>query len=134
MESSMRFNRLACILTAALAPTVLLGCSEDEPDVLATKCESSCAVTSKMPPSCKAKQDECERVCKTLAQKAETGYFPGCGSCIADSFKWVYKEDAPCDKNPADPSCWCDYQKVDADPNSDKCKPKCYEPDGSVGY
>lgn len=120
------------VTTLALVPLLAAGCSDDEPDELTQKCESKCQVASKMPPSCKQAQSSCEAACRKLSNEAETKYYPGCGSCIADSFKWVYKEDAPCDKNPADPVCWCNYQH--GSPTDTTCKPKCFEPDGSVGY
>jgi hypothetical protein len=126
------------IITLGVVATALLGLvacsdSDDKGQEIKDTCKAKCAITAKLPPSCKAQQVPCENACKTLALEKAEPLWPGCGLCVAKTFKWLYKEDPPCDKNPADPQCWCNYQGIGS-PNDQECRASCSEPDGGGAY
>jgi len=128
----MRIITLVVIVTALLG---LVACSDpdDQGQEIKNTCAAKCAITADLPPSCKAQQVGCDSACRALANKAESDFYPGCGLCVAKTFKWVYKEDPPCDKNPADSQCWCNYQSIGS-PSDPACRASCFEPDGGAGY
>lgn len=109
------------------------GCSDDV-DPIDDKCATACKVESTMPPACANIEQRCVADCTKLSRDADRDpqYISGCGECVAESFKYAYKTDPPCDKNPADPACWCDTQHLA--PGDPECLARCFEPDGGIGY
>lgn len=121
-----------------VASTVLLvvGCSGDDEDPVPAACDNACNVASSHPCARKTNAlgettvEECKTKCKALAAQAEAKWLSGCGVCIASTFGYATKKDAPCDKDPSNPVC---CYGVSFESATDKtCLSKCFEPDG--GY
>ena len=76
------------IITLGVVATALLGLvacsdSDEKGQEIKDTCASKCAITTDLPPSCKAQQAACDNACRALANKAEGEFYPGCGLCVA---------------------------------------------------
>lgn len=130
---------LHAALTVCCLVALLGACSDIDEDPIGDKCAEKCTIESTHPCYSKTNngvpaQQQCLNDCKSLsgALEKDSKYWPGCGLCIAGTFTYSVKTQAPCTKTSTDPNC-C-YGRMHKYPTDPECVSKCFEPDGGPAY
>lgn len=98
-------------------------CGSD--DTVTEKCSTACEVPADKS-ACSSWKDKCINDCKALVQQTQNLYGKTCGDCVASTMTYSVKPGC----TTAD-CCWGVTNKT---PNDKECQPKCFEPDGSIGW